>query len=274
MSAFSHTGSIPPQQIWEGVTSRPVHGEQMTLSLIELAPNAGVPAELLVESDDGTDYAAAAALSPNVRVGRTGLVRSGVGAARSRALARAAAPFVTYVDADDVVSPDYLPLLLKAAGGRGAAAVTRVVENGAELARFGTPGGVLDFAELARHGASFRGLFPRALMPDFENDLSQDILHMAEVLLRSGPIPMTGAVYTLNLAEGTVTAADDFSARVDAAYGRHMQRLGQGYAGHEDLAKAQAVFEAKRNLNRRYVEEALPGESYYGFIARVEPLGK
>jgi glycosyltransferase involved in cell wall biosynthesis len=231
--------------------------------------NAAVPVELLVESDDGSDYAAAAALSPRVRVGRTGLVRSGVGAARGRALARARTPFVTYVDADDTVSSDYLPALLAAAGTGGAVAVTRVVAAGAEVARFGTPGGSLDFAALARHGASFRGLFPRAKCPVFENDLSQDILHMAEVLLRLGPLPVTEAVYTLTLAQGTVTAADDFSARVDAAYLRHIARLDKGYPGHRDLADAQAVFHAKRALNRRYTEEALPGESYYGFIARV-----
>lgn len=232
-------------------------------------PNAGVPTEFLVESDDGTDYAAAATLSPCVQVGKTGLVRSGVGATRGRALARAAAPFVTYVDADDVVSPDYLPLLLKAGRERGAAAVTRVIEDGAELARFGEPGGVLDFAALARHGASFRGLFPRTMMPDFVNDLSQDIQHMAEVLLRAGPIPVTGAVYDLHLAQGTVTAANDFSARVDEAYQRHIARLGAAYTGHKDLDAAQGVFEAKRSLNQRYTEQALPGESYYAFIARV-----
>lgn len=231
--------------------------------------NGDVPAEFLLESDDGGDYAAAAALSSRVTVGRTGQVRTGVGSARNRALARATAPFVTYVDADDTVSPDYLPKLLAKAGTQGAAAVTRVVENGAEIARFGTPGAALDFADLARQGASFRGLFARALCPVFENDLSQDILHMAEVLLRMGPVPVTEAVYTLNLARGSVTAADDFPARVDAAYRRHGDRLGAGYRGHRNLAEAQALFEAKRGLNGRYTAEALPGESYYAFIARV-----
>ena len=231
--------------------------------------NAGVAAEFLLESDDGTDYAAAAALSPMVRVGRTGLVRSGVGAARNRALTRAVAPFVTYVDADDTVSADYLPKLLAVARPSGAVAVTRVLQSGAEVARFGTPGTLLDFAALSRHGASFRGLFVRDGLPTFQNDLSQDILHMAEVLLQRGPIPITRAVYDLHLSQGSVTAADDFSARVDAAYLRHIQRLGTEYAGHADLEKAQALFQAKRALNLRYAAEARPGESYYGFIARV-----
>lgn len=233
--------------------------------------NAGVAAEFLLESDDGTDYATAAALSPAVKVGRTGMVRSGVGAARNRALERALAPLVTYVDADDTVSPDYLPRLLAAAHPRGAVAVTRVMAGGAELARFGTPGERLDFAALARHGASFRGLFLRERLPAFQNDLSQDILHITEVLLQRGPIPITGAVYDLHLAQGTITAADDFSAQVDAAYVRHIARLAAAHAGHAGLGQAQAVFAAKRALNQRYAEEARPGESYYGFIARIVP---
>jgi quercetin dioxygenase-like cupin family protein len=42
-SAFDSAGTIRPQQIWDGVTSRTVHGDSVTLGLIELAPNAVVP---------------------------------------------------------------------------------------------------------------------------------------------------------------------------------------------------------------------------------------
>jgi quercetin dioxygenase-like cupin family protein len=43
VSAFEHSSEIAPQRIWEGVTSRAVHGEWMTLALIELDPGAQVP---------------------------------------------------------------------------------------------------------------------------------------------------------------------------------------------------------------------------------------
>ena len=43
MGAFAHARTIPPQRIWDGVTSRAVHGAEVTLSLIELAPGAIVP---------------------------------------------------------------------------------------------------------------------------------------------------------------------------------------------------------------------------------------
>jgi quercetin dioxygenase-like cupin family protein len=41
--SFGDLASIAPQQIWEGVVSRTVHGERVTMALIELAPNSHVP---------------------------------------------------------------------------------------------------------------------------------------------------------------------------------------------------------------------------------------
>jgi quercetin dioxygenase-like cupin family protein len=43
MSAFGDTASIPPQQIWDGIVARAVHGDLVTLSLIELDPATVVP---------------------------------------------------------------------------------------------------------------------------------------------------------------------------------------------------------------------------------------
>jgi quercetin dioxygenase-like cupin family protein len=43
MSAFADVGSLPPQQLWEGVLGRTVHGERVSFTVIELAPNAVVP---------------------------------------------------------------------------------------------------------------------------------------------------------------------------------------------------------------------------------------
>jgi quercetin dioxygenase-like cupin family protein len=42
-SPFSELGEIAPQQIWDGVVVRAVHGDRTTLGLIELAPGSLVP---------------------------------------------------------------------------------------------------------------------------------------------------------------------------------------------------------------------------------------
>jgi quercetin dioxygenase-like cupin family protein len=42
VSAFDHVETIGPQPLWAGLVSRAVHGEQLTLALIELEPGATV----------------------------------------------------------------------------------------------------------------------------------------------------------------------------------------------------------------------------------------
>jgi unsaturated pyranuronate lyase len=43
MSAFAEIGEVEPQQIWEGVVSRAIHAERMSMTLIELDPGTVVP---------------------------------------------------------------------------------------------------------------------------------------------------------------------------------------------------------------------------------------
>ena len=43
VSAFPDLGSIAPQQIWDGVVGRTVHGELLTVSVVELEAGTAVP---------------------------------------------------------------------------------------------------------------------------------------------------------------------------------------------------------------------------------------
>jgi len=43
VSAFSDLESLGPQDIWDRVSVRAVHGERITLGVVELDPNAVVP---------------------------------------------------------------------------------------------------------------------------------------------------------------------------------------------------------------------------------------
>lgn len=43
MSAFADVGSIPPQQIWQGVVGRTVHGRGLSFVVLELDADAVVP---------------------------------------------------------------------------------------------------------------------------------------------------------------------------------------------------------------------------------------
>ncbi|MFT4150155.1 MAG: glycosyltransferase [Paracoccaceae bacterium] len=227
---------------------------------------AGVPEdrlEILVESDDGTDYAGAAALSPAVRVGVSGAVGSGVGPARNRAMARARGEWLTFLDADDAFSPGYLSALLPLAQGHGAAAAPlRVVEGGQTILDLWSRQSWLGLADLAATGASVRLMLARDGCPPFADALSQDILHAVQVIAGlGGSVPLSGVPYLLNLHPQSVTAADDFSARVHSAYQDHvaqLDRIGQPAAAD--------VFRAKIALNAAYEQQGR-GRSYYRFIA-------
>ncbi len=43
MSVFQDISAIGPQQIWDGVRGRVVHGEQLTMGVVELDPDGVVP---------------------------------------------------------------------------------------------------------------------------------------------------------------------------------------------------------------------------------------
>jgi quercetin dioxygenase-like cupin family protein len=43
VETFAEVGSLGPQQIWEGLLVRSIHGERVTLALVELDPHAVVP---------------------------------------------------------------------------------------------------------------------------------------------------------------------------------------------------------------------------------------
>jgi glycosyltransferase involved in cell wall biosynthesis len=83
------------------------------------------PAEIVIASDDGTDYAAllrARGLAdPRIRCVSTGAVRTGPANARNRALDAAHGRIVATLDADDLLEPRALETLVPLARSHGAA---------------------------------------------------------------------------------------------------------------------------------------------------------
>ncbi len=224
----------------------------------------GLPAsavEILIESDDGSDYAEAAALSSAISVQSGAGFQSGVGPARNRAIARASGSFLAFLDADDRFAPGYLAALLPLARQSGAAAAPlQIIENDQPILRLWQSQPRLGYADLAETGASARLMVARALCPPFVDALSQDILHALEVMAaRGGSLPLSDRAYQLYLRSGSVTDAADFSARVHAAYLDHIARL-----AHQP--EAAAVFQAKIALNAEFARQPV-GKSYYAFIA-------
>jgi quercetin dioxygenase-like cupin family protein len=43
MSSFADVATLPARRIWDGVVGRVVHGEQLTLAIVELEPGSVIP---------------------------------------------------------------------------------------------------------------------------------------------------------------------------------------------------------------------------------------
>jgi glycosyltransferase involved in cell wall biosynthesis len=224
--------------------------------------------EVLVEPDDGGSYDGLDSAGLPVKVARTSIVKSGPGPTRNRALRRACGDWITYVDADDHVAPGFLDRLLEAARCHGAAlAQTRIEKDGQPVLQVGQDGGVLRFADWSRTGVSLRGMFHRSRCPEFLDLPAQDILHIVDACLgHGGRLRFSKAVYVLTLGDDTVTTQPEFKAQLPGAYRACAEHIRQRHAGAQNLAEALAFWEAKADLNTRYMTHSI-STTYYEFIA-------
>ncbi|CAH0270569.1 glycosyltransferase [Roseomonas sp. CECT 9278] len=96
-----------------------------------LARAAGAAVEVIIASDDGTDYAPLLPPDPRLRFTAVGPVATGAHAARNRALAIATGAHVLMLDGDDALEgpPDAIAQALAQARPRGAVVVPSIVRD-------------------------------------------------------------------------------------------------------------------------------------------------
>ncbi|MBT9384820.1 glycosyltransferase [Pseudooceanicola sp. CBS1P-1] len=232
--------------------------------------------EVVIASDDGRDYAALMPPAPGLVFTAPGPVRSGPGPARNRALAQARGRFLAFLDSDDEWEPGYLAALLPLARRHGAAfGQTAILDAGVEILRLPQQDPQLDLTTLAETGASFHPVMARAQARPFSALPSQDVRHAAELIARlGGAAPLGPAGYRLHLAARSTTAQASFPERVARAYAAHAEQVlsGLGDVPAPQRAAVARVFTRKAALNTAYQKGALPGQSFYHFMAaRLAP---
>lgn len=225
--------------------------------------------EILISVDDGADYGWLCRLSPSVKILNVGMVASGPGMARNRALWEAAGDYIAFLDADDTWSDGYLETLLPLAATHGAAfSRTRILSNADPLLVVPGNRDVLTFDAMAESGASFWPVLHRDFTKPFLNAPSQDIFHAAEILSSVGGSAPLGGYYNLHLGEDSITRKSGFSARVEAAYKMYISLIETGMCSilpeHRDAALD--LYRSKIALNDAF-EAQSSQVSYYGFIA-------
>lgn len=249
--------------------ARPTIARAVT-SIRAAAAQARVGTEIVIASDDGTDYAPLVGEAPDLTFAEIGPVATGPGATRNRALDLARGDWVGFLDADDTWCVSYLSALLPLARSHGAAfARVSVLAEDNEVLHVPAERN-LDFATMGTTGASFHPLVRRDWAGPFRETPAQDVFHAVEVLaLAGGSAPVGDAVYQLRLGSDTVTRHPSFADRLERAYADYAAQIRAGASRVPAMhaQSAAAVFDAKRALNADYIR-AGGTESYYAFVSR------
>lgn len=218
---------------------------------------SGVAVEVVVASDDGTDYAELLPADDRLRFTPVGPVASGAHAARNRALTLATGRHVLMLDGDDALEgpADAIATALAAIGPAGAVVVPSVVRDAAGQAvrrvpaegvrRFGFAGWASAFASL--HLIARRDLAPAFLPFRLIDDVMFDLAVLAGA---GGEVPVAeGLAYRYQLRPGQAT--DTEGGRFDAEYARALGLItadGAGFGRHAPAAAA--VLRRWRAMNR------------------------
>jgi hypothetical protein len=222
-------------------------------SVLDRAAGAGV--EIVVASDDGTDYAPLLPPDPRLRFTPPGPVASGAHAARNRALSIARGDFLLILDGDDALEgpADAIARALRQARAAGAVVVPSLVRDpdgslvrrvpAPDTARFGLAGWRDAFASL--HVVS-----PRSRATPFRSfRLIDDVLFdLAALAAAGGVAPVAEALcYRYQLRPGQAT--DTAGARFDAEYAAALEIARAGGFGAAS-AEVAAVLRRWRAMNR------------------------
>lgn len=222
-----------------------------------LARAAGAAVEIVIASDDGTDYGPLIPADPRLRFTPPGPVGSGAHAARNRALAVATGTHVMILDGDDALegTADGIARALALAQASGAVVVPSIVRDPAGTAlrrvprhhagRFGFDGWREAFGSL--HLIARRD----HVQPFSDFRLIDDVLFDLRALAAAGgEAPVAEALsYRYQLRAGQAT--DTPWERFDAEYARAIAAIAaDGFGFGAGAPAATRVFRRWRAMNR------------------------
>lgn len=248
---------MPPPALSVLIAAHRLRGEVPVAVASVFACAAGAVVEVIVASDDGTDYAGVLPPDPRLRFTPVGPVATGAHAARNRALALAVGEHVLMLDGDDALEgpPDAVARALAMARDGGAVLVPTLVRDASghavrrvpaeDAQRFG-------FGNWASAFASLHLMVRRDAAPAFRPfRLIDDVMFdLAVLAAMGGCVPVADAlVYRYQLRPGQAT--DTQGGRFDAEYAAALRLIaadGGGFGRHAGAAAA--VLRRWRAMNR------------------------
>lgn len=223
--------------------------------------------EVIIASDDGTDYRECLPADPRLVFVPIGPIASGAPAARNRALALAQGSFITMLDADDAYEGEAhgMAQALALARSQGAAVIPSIIRTPEGTAlRHTPPAGTqsLGWREWRMVFASLHLLRPRASTEPFRpfrliDDVWSDLQGLAQA---GGRAPVCDALayrYQLRPGQLTETRADTFDADYAAALAILRDKPGTFGASTPEVAR---ILWRWRAMNR-WAERATKGNA-------------
>lgn len=246
----------------------PAFRAQATIARAVTSALSQDPAEIVVVSDDGADYALVLGQA-GLRDGRlrhvtTGRIGAGPAIARNLGQAMAAGEIVAWLDADDLFHPGRLAALAPLARERGAAADNvRVIDDatGRELQCLFPPSdGVMemDAGDFLATSVPMMFAVRRSLGLRWDEDLllGDDVAYNLRLIDRLGPLPVTlRPLHDYRVRLGSICHADDSAAKAEEGYGVMLRRLaadGFGFTRPEIREAFAASLQRKIALNREF----------------------
>jgi len=227
----------------------------------------GAAVEVIIASDDGTDYRECLPADARLVFAPIGPIASGAPAARNRALALAQGSFITMLDADDAYEGEAhgMAQALALARTQGAAVIPSIIRTPEGTAlRHTPPAGTqsLGWREWRTVFASLHLLRPRASAEPFRpfrliDDVWSDLQGLAQA---GGRAPVCDALayrYQLRPGQLTETRADTFDADYAAALAILRDKPGAFGAATPEVAR---ILWRWRAMNR-WAERATKGNT-------------
>jgi glycosyltransferase involved in cell wall biosynthesis len=231
--------------------------------------------EIVVAPDEPADYRFLETLDPRVRVLAGVATSTGPGPARNRALAVAQGRFIALLDADDLLSPNYLSSLVPLAEKSGVAfGSTRITDWAGRVVReVAARDAHADFGDFETAFASFHGVVQRTPGRCWQDVLAEDVLFDLESLsFAGGTAPFTAdAHYRLRQRGQSVTRGSAFLKGIGAGYDALMRRVdgGETAIAFQHRAAVNAVWRSWAAMNARFEAAMAAGDArdYQAFAA-------
>jgi glycosyltransferase involved in cell wall biosynthesis len=246
----------------------------LNLALQSLQAQTNPDWEMVVSPDDDLDHSGFAKKDPRiVLVNSMGIVGSGPGAARTRALKAATGEAVACLDDDDQVRPNFVAAALKALKRHPIAVVPSryVDEKGAAIRTIGKGIASMDIDLFAEQYGTMHTVAVRKYAKPWLSTFAEDVLHTCQMIDDSGGrVPVVASTYLITVRNGSVCAQ---SRNIDDEY----FKLAQSEFDSMTLAGAKAtrsLFRKRLDMSFEFARSARQSAGYHGFVLEQtrEPL--